>query len=399
MKVSILVVDDDFIKIESIKNFIETSAIADVEIVSVGDVSEARKALLLKQYDVMLLDILLPTRKGADPRADSSVDFLRQILEDETCPAPKRIVAITSNQEALALYAKEFGRFVTQSILVDPVDDEWKYSLDRLINHAKLSSYSTYDYDFCIQTALRVPELSQVLKVPGVQWQAEEPLGNGILYRRGVLERAGRQFKVACAHAPQMGMVSATHLTGLLISKLRPKLLFMTGICGSIDKSINLGDLVVADRSWDWQSGKWNQSGELEFAPEQKEATADVVADARGLESGLIEWYSRFEGSKPDRIPALKVTPIVSGSSVVADASFHADFKKQHRKVGAVDMECFGLYYAASMSDSPQPKFICMKAVSDAADQTKADDIQAYCSYLSAAAAIELAAKILTRIE
>lgn len=397
MTLKILVVDDDSVKVDAIAGLINSLQLADIEFHSVGDVSEARKELSIRAYDIMLLDILLPVRKGATPRADSSVDFLREIIEDGTCPAPKRIVAITSDETTLARHSPEFGQLVTQSLLVDPARDDWRYSLDRLISHARTAVQAAFNFDICIQTALREPELSQLVKIKGVDWQAEEPLANGVLYRRGQIDRDGRRFTIACTHAPQMGMVAAAHLTSLVIEKLRPRVLIMSGICGAVDGSVKLGDLIVADRSWDWQSGKWNDNGELEIAPEQKESSAQLIADARSLEAMMVEWFAEYDGVKPSAIPVVRISPIVSGSSVVADSSFHSTFKRQHRKVGAVDMECYGVYYASSMCDHPQPKYICIKGVSDSADKSKADDIQAFCSYLSAKAALYVAVRTLSR--
>jgi nucleoside phosphorylase len=58
----------------------------------------------------------------------------------------------------------------------------------------------------------------------------------------------------------------------------------------------------------------------------------------------------------------------------------------QHRKATGVDMESYGLYSAASLAGSQEPKFAVVKAVSDLADSDKSDEFQDYCAYLSAGA-------------
>jgi len=75
---------------------------------------------------------------------------------------------------------------------------------------------------------------------------------------------------------------------------------------------------------------------------------------------------------------------MVSGSAVVENSELHARFFAQHRKAIAVDMECFGVYFSASMSSNPAPKFICIKSISDLANRDKSDNYQKFCSELSA---------------
>lgn len=55
-----------------------------------------------------------------------------------------------------------------------------------------------------------------------------------------------------------------------------------------------------------------------------------------------------------------------------------------------VDMECYGLYYAAEHHAGSQVKVLCAKAVSDLADQEKGDDYQRYCAFISAVGVLEI---------
>ncbi|MGZ8174009.1 MULTISPECIES: hypothetical protein [Methylobacter] len=111
---------------------------------------------------------------------------------------------------------------------------------------------------------------------------------------------------------------------------------------------------------------------------------------ARRIQSRLGDFQATFQGNIPDKRSALIIGPMVSGSSVVASIDIQKVFREQHRKMVAVDMECYGMYYAADMAVAPVPKTICIKSVSDLADRAKADDFHKYCSYMSARVALEL---------
>lgn len=392
----ILITDDSELKIKTIKKELLSSGVQEIDIFSAYNAAEARHYLASHTFDLLLLDLILPTRNGALPSAETGLDLLCQIIEDGDIPSPRTIVGITADSQALQDYDQEFRRLTTQILLVDPSQEEWKISLKHLIKSiiSSLANHQNYATDFCFVTALRDPELLAILSLP-IHWQAEESFGNGILFQRGTYKLHNKTLSFICAHSNQMGLVAASLTTRLIIERFKPRTIIMTGICGGIGKSVNLGDLVVAEKSWDWQCGKWLHDGSFEASPDQKEASPELVALARGLNDTVKNFHNNYVGNRPSSIPNILVGPMVSGSAVVESAELHARFKMQHRKAIAVDMECYGVYFSSSMSPTPTPQFICLKAISDLADQHKSDNIQRYCSDLSAVVALALIDRLL----
>jgi nucleoside phosphorylase len=386
MSPHVIVVDDDEVKSNALVSEMRTLGVPEDHIVSVTDASAARRVLNARFFDVMLLDVLLPAHSGAKPAGETSVDFLREILEDGALHAPTHIVAITADAEAVDRHGPAFRQMVAQVLHVQVDSASWRQSLKVLLSRteAERLAKSAYDLDVCIQTALRRPELSSLLSTWDANWSPEEHIARGVLIRRGTLRIGTTQVRVACAHASQMGIAATMHLSSVLLAEFRPRVLAMTGICGGVGAGMGLGDVVVADKSWDWQSGKWNEKGELLTAMDQKEASPDLVAWSRGSEDDIQRWSESFSGKRPKRTPLLHVAPIVSGSAVVQHSAMRQIMLEQHRKVAAVDMECYGLYFAANNARVPSPKVLCVKSVSDMADVSKVDDYQEYCSYLSA---------------
>jgi nucleoside phosphorylase len=334
----------------------------------------------------MLIDVLLPTRKNTTPTGETSVELLRQIVDDGTSKAPKHIIGVTANLDALQQYKDDFQSLTFQILEVTPCSDEWKKFLRTvvLLFQRIKEAESTYDYDVCVLTALRDPELKAVLNTWNAVLESEELLTRSVLVQRGTLTCDEEVMRAAFAHPAQMGLVATVHATEALLHAFKPRVLIMTGICGGFSEHVQVGDVVIADKSWDWQAGKWTQEGILMPAPDQKDASSELVAIAQGIESKLNDFQSAFQGNTPRERAALVTGPMVSGSSVVASTDIQEVFRKQHRKMVAVDMECYGMYYAASMTAGPVPKTICIKSVSDLADRTKADDFHKYCSYMSA---------------
>jgi len=389
MKISILIADDDKNKIEMICRELEKYGISNDDIQWVNNLADARCKLTENHYDLLLLDIIIPPRENAKESPEHGVEFLRQIIDDELIPAPANIIGITSDAEANLQSQSEFKRMTTQILYIDPMLDAWKHSLKQLIAKIYSSKSFNYDFDVCFITALRNPELSEICKLP-CNWSEEQSLGNGMVYRKGRYLLGEKNLRLVCLHCPQMGIVSSTLTTRIAIETFKPRLMIMTGICGGIDGQVAIGDVILAEKSWDWQSGKWLDNGDFEIAPDQKDASGELISLTRKSEVKLFDFYKQFDGERPAVPSVLHVGPIVSGSAVVADPSMHERFISQHRKSMGIDMECYGVYFASTFSPEPKPKFICIKSVSDLANRDKSNNFQKYCSFLSAQLGFEL---------
>ena len=183
-------------------------------------------------------------------------------------------------------------------------------------------------------------------------------------------------------------MVSAALLASKIIARESPRYLSMVGICAGIQGKANIGDLVVGDPIWDWQAGKhFVEKDRHEFA---------IEPDALPL-SGFIR--ARFEQLKadkdtlarirsgwpepPDTELKLRIAPMASGSSVLADSD---KIKDQNRNLTAIEMEGYGVAAASSWASRPKPTVLVCKGVSDFANEEKNDKWRAYAAYCSAVA-------------
>lgn len=393
MTIRALISEDNNKKAGTLKSELMTIGLLEHDIVIASNAVETRTMLREQSFNILLLDLALPNRANDTPTAEVGLEILRLILEDHEYACPDAIIGTTADHEVLEQYKGEFSRLTTQILLVSPDENDWRYSLRKNIERISLnqSRPKQHDIDVCFITALRHPELSAILSLP-VDWNPETSLGNGVLVQEGSAQVNGRNLKFICAHSNQMGLVAATFMTRVLWEKYNPKLIIMTGICGGIGKS-NLGDVIVAERSWDWQSGKWLNDGTFESSPDQKEATPELVALARGMNTEAVNFWKGSETRPPNK-PELHVAPMVSGSAVVENVDLHDRFSSQHRKAIAVDMECYGVYFASHMSGAPNAKYICIKSVSDLANREKSDNYQDHCSQISA----HIAFKIVERV-
>lgn len=113
--------------------------------------------------------------------------------------------------------------------------------------------------DVLIVTAIK-EEYDAVLKVhdgaePASTWRGEVgPLGLEIAFR-SFLGPAGRTLSVAVTRALEMGGVAAAGAAAPLVHLYRPRCLAMCGVCAGRRGKVNLGDVIVADRLWQYDLG------------------------------------------------------------------------------------------------------------------------------------------------
>ena len=212
------------------------------------------------------------------------------------------------------------------------------------------------------------------------------------IYYRGVWTIPEKKIKIVFASLNQMGMVAATSLATKMIYNFTPRYLVMTGIAAGTDSSkMNYGDVIVASTVWDYRAGKdIREKEKSEHINSIKPFTIETsfVNWSRELakdEESLQRIQKSFQGKKPDTNLKVLSGPVVSGPSVVTDTEIVKDIlKEQSRDVLALEMEIYGVYYAANWAIKPRPKVVALKSISDFADMQKTDEFHQYASYTSA---------------
>ena len=154
---------------------------------------------------------------------------------------------------------------------------------------------------------------------------------------------------MSATFAPRMGMVSTALRSAALIAILRPRLIAMCGICAGVKGKVNLGDVLLADPAWDFQSGKRvrdKKNSIFSISPHQLPAPTLLrthVEQIRGDFAALTKISTDF-GSDFSGATRVVVGPVASGSAVIADGAVINEIKAQHRDLIGLEMEIYGMY-------------------------------------------------------
>lgn len=151
-----------------------------------------------------------------------------------------------------------------------------------------------------------------------------------------------------------IGKVNVAISTTLLINQFKPDLIINTGSAGALDKSLNVGDVVVSDmvayhdadaRAFGYQLGQIPQM------------PAQFVADKKLIDKAT-------EAIKQQQINA-KTGLIVSGDSFIGTSEQRMTIKANFPQAMAAEMEATAIAQTCHQFNMP---FIITRAISDLAD-------------------------------
>ena len=195
-----------------------------------------------------------------------------------------------------------------------------------------------------------------------------------------------------------MASVASATLTSKLILRFHPRYLFVTGICAGLKgNGIGYGDILVATQIWDGMSGKYKDLShddtdpEMIFEPDYRQislnaAMLNIVNRLRENTDLCTQIKNEYVGDKPETPLKIHAGPMTSVPAVIASEQKIADLKAHARKLIGLEMESYGVFYAAEHAHYLKPIYTAsFKSASDLADKNKTDEYQAYASYTSAA--------------
>lgn len=397
MKLSILIVDDNADKAQTVANGLAARLPSiELEIVTVADSISAKRVLEKRAFKAMILDVALPLRAGDKPMRKGGIDLLKEIFSREVFHRPLHIIGLTAFTDIYETEADEFSSELWSLLLFDPSSEVWLERLANRMRHIALAETETNQHtehciDVCILTAL--PDEFLQIKRIGWKWSAHEQAGDPTNYIKATFVDADGVTRTAvAAHAPLMGMSAASILATKMGFHFRPRFMIMAGICAGDSNQVKLGDVIAASLVWDYGSGKHVSSsadtGHFEPAPFQVPMSSTLRGAIERIASNtgkLFEIREAYTAPKPGNTLDIHIGPLASGAAVVADKEvFNQIQARQHRKLIGLDMEAYGVMSAASELPAPQPKCAVIKSVSDFADKEKSDKCRDYAAYVSA---------------
>ena len=315
-------------------------------------------------------------------------DVLRLQMKGKAPKNPSSVLA------RAAPYVESFKTDSSLTWRLTQTGVDWLIGLTgKTLQHPTTSYVAGYigEADIAVLCALNEPELTSLKRAFGghEQWRAIERRDLTHLFSEtSIRTRAGTALRVVATTSTSMGLTGASIAATHLVLGFRPRLLVMTGIAAGT-KDGALGDILVADPSIDYSSGKVELKGGVrEFLPDPypiplEARLRNVLRDASRVQPLLSAVHEKWSHPHPhSRRLKLHVGPLGAADQVINDPTKILEIRKNWRKLIGIEMETYAVYRAAHEAPSPKPMFLAMKSVCDFADK-KTDNWQDYAAFTS----------------
>jgi adenosylhomocysteine nucleosidase len=361
-----VVFEDDDEKWRTIEGaLLERGVTSPMRVASLAEFARLRGAAI----DLCVVDLRMPAVEGGEKRS-AGIEILKMLEYAGFRKVP--VLAISSFVEEAKHSRAEFAQY---GCLIYDYDDSagWRHALDIFIAQA----HDQGRYDFAIFAALKKERdaYASILKPKAT-------------FRYGIdcwdCDLDGARGTIVLL--PRPGLVNATSVVSRFLAQFSPKIVAMSGICAGVGDNASMGQLLITDVCWEYQSGKW-----LDDAFEAEPYQVSIPHKTRNGISQLIDdgtligrLEADFKGkTRPGEISNPKFAIFATGSAVIASEKRLDAVKVQHRKVSGIDMEIFGFHRGVELSGR-DVHCVSAKVVVDKADHNKSDDIHEYGSFVSA---------------
>lgn len=399
----VLILDDENSKATKVKELLEKKCEIDSSCIDiVPSISDAVGKMVTTIYDLLITDMRIPDTYGSQVMEDGGLKIIQIIHEEGRILAPRNIIVLTAHRELQEKYKADIEKKSFDIIVFDDSSEEWKDKIIDKLTYLQRIEVSPgpqrkYMYDVAILTA--VPREQRAVQKLG-EWKRVSIEGDSTIYYETEWKNEKNTLSIVTTKLPQMGMVAAATVSMKLIANFVPRYIIMPGIAAGVKSEYEFGDIIIPREVKDYCSGKYSTPSNKQEREEAKKnplkffvPTASSISTDEDIFNSAMDNYEvelqrihkAWPGHEMYKEPNIRSGYMASGDSVVQNDEVVKTMITNHlRQADGLDMEAYGMYYAARQSLTPKPIPICMKAISDFADKEKSDAHQDYAAYISA---------------
>lgn len=373
--IEVLIMDDSCDKVKELRQTITHILQKDeVNINEAHCIVEGRFLMQEKQYDLLILDMVMPFHEDEEPSRDAGSDYLDEIYSNNTVKTPLQIIGLTEYEQEFSNQQQAFRDKLWYLLFYSQKNKDWRkhfrtkiIQLHQFKQNLEESILYHDKYDIGIICALG-EEFEQLLKsFNRCQWTREKHTSLPYVFQTTTIHTHNmKDVRIIAACADKTGVCATSVLATALYTVFQVNTVFMTGIsAGFNDGNLENDNIIVAESVNDYAIGKVVDSdtepGEIKLLREIQQIPAS---------RSLISKVSTFIRENTKKFNAV-IAKTVCGPFVMSSQTIMDKLKKDDRKFKALDMEGFALYLAAHTLGKSA---LWIKAISDFGDKEKNDD-------------------------
>ena len=169
--IDILIMDDSDQKVGELRQVV-TTVLPDgeVNIDTAPNIFEGRTLMQARQYDLLVLDMVMPNHVDEEQSHTAGAEYLDEIYQNQSIKTPLQIIGLTEYEKEFTQQQQDFRDKLWHLLFYSHVDTRWRKDLKQKIiqlhqfKHSLEESLNNRDkYDIAIICALN-EEFEQLLK-------------------------------------------------------------------------------------------------------------------------------------------------------------------------------------------------------------------------------------------
>lgn len=257
----ILVMDDSQDKRRQICDVLTNMCgLIQTEIDQVDDLNKGRKLLFCHQYDLLVLDLVLPTNIGEDIIPDRGAHFIEEFDRYARLNKPLVIIGLTAYEDQFESMKQLYEDKLWALIQYRQESTDWQVTLQRAVQKAfdlrtaiMKSIQGTDRFDVAVICA-RVCEFIQLEQAFDHQWRDMETNSTiGLTFKwMEVLNRRAEKIRLVACCCGQTGMTATSAAATYLYTHYGVREIYMIGHCIGFPSRTSKGDLFIATSEYDY---------------------------------------------------------------------------------------------------------------------------------------------------
>lgn len=133
--IKILIVEDNEYKLSQIKSLFQDDIVLDAQYDCADSTKSAKKLLKENQYDLLILDLVLPLETGFEPMPKNGIGLLNDLQRNSNLKSPFYLFGLTEFDDKKDEYKCKFNDNMWHLINYDATSEDWSDKIKIFVHH------------------------------------------------------------------------------------------------------------------------------------------------------------------------------------------------------------------------------------------------------------------------
>lgn len=334
--IDILIMDDSDIKVGALSQAISTLLPHDeLSIDTAPNIYEGRLLMQAKQYDLLILDMVMPHHEDEEQSHTAGAEYLVEIYQNESIKVPLQVIGLTEYEAEFTKQQQDFRDKLWHLLFYSHKDDRWRKDLQQkllqlhMFKKALVDSIKNRDkYDIAV-ICTHSDELEQIVNAfCRCQWDYVENATLPYIFRATTIYTAGlHELRIIAACTDKPGLCATSVLATALYTMYKVDAIFMVGSTSGLEKTDNSEERILVAESANEPKGETFETANRTLMVKLRSflSGADDYAVQISRQVEDAEAYSLYSASHTMEKKALSV----KSSQAPQSAKFLYDFIRE----------------------------------------------------------------------